>query len=200
MAEVLVEYSDPIAAEDGRSYFARACGAEADNGKWHGWLEFTAAETGEVIRSGRETSQPNRTDTLYWATGLSSVYLEGALDRARHPLARPPARTAPQPRFDEPAPDFVPDAAPGESILNPFTAYRKGEQLLRRQLAALSAWHLANIVRDHGLSDLSPRVLDAMPASDLIEVIVEAVRSRDERAGAPTRDPAPAGRGGRTPR
>ena len=34
------------------------------------------------IATGRETTQPNRTDTEYWATGLSEVYLEGALQRA----------------------------------------------------------------------------------------------------------------------
>ena len=37
--------------------------------------------TGETLRSFRETTQPNLTDLRYWATGLTPVYLEGALER-----------------------------------------------------------------------------------------------------------------------
>ncbi len=180
MAEVLVEFNDVITAEDGTRYAARAVGAEADNGNWHGWLEFTDLKTGQTIRSGRETTQPNRTDTVYWATGLTPVYLEGALERARHPLAKPAARPTPQPHFDEPAPDRIEDPPPVESILNPFSVYRKGEVLLRRQLAALSVWHLVNIVRAYGLSDLTSSALNAMSAQDLIGLIVTAVRVRAE--------------------
>jgi hypothetical protein len=185
MAEVLVEYTDPVRGADGRQYLAQACGAETDNGHWHGWLEFTDTESGRTFRSGRETTQPNRTDSLYWATGLTAVYLEGALERALHPLVKAPARPAPQPHFDEPAPNPAANGSAPESILNPFSVYRKGEALLRRQLAALSAWHLANIIQAHDLSDLSPATLNAMQASDLVELIVAAVQAR--REATPTR-------------
>ena len=178
MAEVLVEYTDVVLAAEGGEYIARACGAPTDSGTWHGWLEFIERSTGEALRSGRETTQPNRTDTVYWATGLTEVYLEGALERALHPLTKVPPRPAPEPIFDEPLPEPVLDGPQPESILNPFSVYRKGEALLRRQLAALSAWHLANIVRAHGLSDLSPAALNAMTATDLIDVIVAAVQVR----------------------
>jgi hypothetical protein len=179
MAEVLVEFNDVITAEDGTQYAARAVGAGGDSGNWHGWLEFTDLATSQTIRSGRETTQPNRTDTVYWATGLTPVYLEGALERARHPLAKPAPRPTPQPQFEEPAPDRI-EGPPPESVLNPFSVYRKGEGLLRRQLAALSAWHLVNIARAYGLSDLPPATLTAMTAQDLIELIVTAVRTRAE--------------------
>lgn len=178
MAEVLVEYTDLVTAADGTQYSAQACGAETDNGHWQGWLEFTAVATGETIRSGRETTQPNRTDTLYWATGLTAVYLEGALERALHPLVRPAPRPAPQPHFDEPAPAAIAEEPAPDSILNPFSVYRKGEALLRRQLGALSVWHLANIIRAHGLSDHSSPALNAMKSSDLIDLIVAAVQAR----------------------
>ena len=180
MAEVLVENTAVVSAEDGTQYFAQACGAEADNGNWHAWLEFTGRETGQTIRSGRETTQPNRADTVYWATGLTAVYLEGALERARHPLTGPPARPRPQPHFDEPAPNLVEGGASTESILNPFSVYLKGEALLRRQLAALSVWHLVNIIRAYGLSDRTSATLNAMTANDLIEVIVAAVQARSD--------------------
>ena len=179
MAEVLVQYSNPVTADDGTIYVARACGGEADNGHWHGWLEFVEQETGAAIRSGRETTQPNRTDTVYWATGLTHVYLEGALARARHPLVRAHPQPLSAPHFSEPAPAMVDESAPPpESILDPFSVYRKGEALLRRQLGALSAWHLVNIVRAHALSEQSSSALNRMTGGELIELIVRAVQLR----------------------
>ena len=180
MAEVLVEYTDLVLAAEGEEYVARACGTETDSGRWQGWIEFTNRRTGEILRSGRETTQPNRTDTLYWATGLSAVYLEGALDRALHPLVRASPRPTPPAAFDEPAPAVLTEPPPIDTVLNPFSVYRKGEVLLRSQLGALSAWHLVNIVRAHGLSDLSPGALNAMTPADLIDLIVGAVRVRME--------------------
>jgi hypothetical protein len=91
MAEVLVDFSDAIRDTDGNTYIARACGAPAPDGKWHGWVEFVSIESGDEIRTGRETTQPNRDHTAYWATGLTPVYLEGALQRALDAAARPVA-------------------------------------------------------------------------------------------------------------
>ena len=178
MAEVLAEYGDIVIGGNGKRYAARACGASVASGQWQGWLEFVETETGEVLRSGRETTQPNRVDTVYWATGLTPVYLEGALERALHPLTRPIARAAPPPAFDGPAPDSVP-APMVESILNPFSVYRKGETLLRRQLAAFSVWHLVNIVRDYQLSDLPAARLNAMSDDELVDLIVDGVKARN---------------------
>lgn len=177
MAEVLAEYSDLVVDQDGKRYIARACGGPVPSGQWQGWIEFVEMATGHALRSGRETTQPNRMDTVYWATGLTPVYLEGALRRALHPLIRPLARPAAAPAFDGPAPDSVAESPRVESILNPFSVYRKGEALLRRQLSAFSVWHLVNIVLDYRLSDLPEAALNAMTSSDLIELIVAAVRS-----------------------
>ncbi len=93
MAEVLVEYSDVVISAGTSRYVARACGTAVASGRWQGWLEFIDVDTGDAVRSPRETTQPNRTDTIYWATGLTPVYLEGALQRALHPTFR--ARAAP---------------------------------------------------------------------------------------------------------
>ena len=180
MAEVLVEYSDVVITSGTRRYRAQACGAEVPSGQWQGWLEFIDVESGDAVRSPRETTQPNRVDTVYWATGLTAVYLEGALRRALHPSVRPRPRDQATPVFDEPAPDLPPETAAPDSILNPFSVYRKGEALLRRQLGAFSVWHLVNIVRDHRLSDLPAAALNAMTAPDLIELIVTAVRLRND--------------------
>lgn len=156
MAETFLQFPRPIAAPDGTLYEARACGSALSGNTWQGWIEFVPVDGGEPIRSPRETTQPNRTDTEYWATGLTDVYLEGALRRAlERPL--PVAPASPQPSmFSRPAPSTVPAAADAAatSILNPFSVYEKGEALLRRQFAALSAWHLVNIAREYELSDL----------------------------------------------
>jgi hypothetical protein len=186
VAEVLAEYPAPIRADNGVSYIARVCGTQADDGLWQGWIEFVPLDgDGPVLRTPRETTQPNRIDTEYWATGLTPVYLEGALWRALNPL---PARTPapkPEPAYDGPAPDFADARAPRprESVLNPFSVYQKGEELLRRQLTALSAWHLANIVRAYDLlpADVD---LDRLTQPVLVELIVSGVK---RRADAPAK-------------
>jgi hypothetical protein len=177
MAEVLVEFSDSITDSDGITYTARACGSEADNGHWQGWIEFTPVDGGAPIRSGRETTQPNRTDALYWATGLTHVYLEGALQRALNPLVVRQRTPLGPPAYAEPAPDTIRGPA-GDSIMNPFSVYRKGEILLRQQLRALSAWHLVNIIQAHDLSEMNQDELNRLSAAALSELIVDAVRSR----------------------
>ncbi len=173
MAEVLVQFTDPVFDDDGRRYVARACGNEMPDGRWQGWVEFVSDE-GEAVRSSRETTQPNRQDTEYWATGLTQVYLEGALRRALKPLRLPPEPVIPPPVFDEPVSIEAPP--PTESILNPFSVYRKGEPLLRSQLAALSSWHLVNIARAHRLTEADGATLRRLSAAALIELIVTGVR------------------------
>lgn len=174
MAEVLVEFTDAITSEDGKNYTARACGSEMPDGRWQGWIEFIPIGDGEPVRSSRETTQPNRRDTEYWATGLTYVYLEGALHRALKPLVRPTAPDIAPPVFDGPAPAH---AAPATgSVLDPFSVYRKGEALLRRQLSALAGWHLVNIIRHYELSDQDPALLNAQEPAQLVEMIIDAVR------------------------
>jgi hypothetical protein len=106
VAEVLVEFDESVIAEDGTTYTARACGGEMPDGKWQGWIEFVPA-IGDPIRSARETTQPNRRDTEYWATGLTPVYLQGSLKRTLNPTVRPVARPIDAPFFDGPAAPFV---------------------------------------------------------------------------------------------
>ena len=95
------------------------------DGKWHGWIEFVPLGDGEPIRSARETTQPNRQDTLYWATGLTPVYLEGALRRTLRPIARAVAPPRERPFFDAPAEPFVIEASGTEAVIDPFSVYQK---------------------------------------------------------------------------
>lgn len=177
MAEVLVEFSEPVIRGDGKSYIARACGDEMPDGMWQGWIEFIPVGAGEPVRSGRETTQPNRVDTEYWATGLTPVFLEGSLARALNPIRRPPTRQPESPIFDTPAGPIRSGPLANESVLDPFSVYRKGEALLRRQLSAMSGWHLVNIITAYNLSDADPAVLQAQGPVELVELIIDAVRS-----------------------
>ncbi len=178
MAEVLLEYADAVTAGDGRQYKARACGDEV-RGTWQGWIEFLPIGDGEPIRSARETTQPNRQDTVYWATGLTPVYLEGALRRAERPMVRQATAEPVPPIFDQPADGFVVRGNDVDAVLDPFSAiYRHGEPLLRRQLSALAGWHLVNIVRKYDLSDENPARLATREPAQLVELIVAAVRAK----------------------
>jgi len=177
MAEVFVEYSEPVIAKGGRTFMARACGADMDASRWQGWIEFVPIDGGAVLKSGRETTQPNRTDTAYWATGLTRIYLEGALERALNPLRVPSSVSFP-PQVDGAWRETAGPMHPRQSVLNPFSIYRKGESLLRNQLSALSGWHLVNIVEAYGLSEQRLPELEIMPEPVLVELIVSAVHKR----------------------
>lgn len=186
MAEVFVEFMEPVRAEDGNEYLARACGAEDEKTDlWQGWIEFTRIPDGEVERSRRETTQPNRQDLAYWATGLTPVYLEGALHRTLTPRVVVEPLPVPAPAFDGPAPEAIVSGSGSNSVLNPFSVYRKGETLLRRQLAAFSTWHLVNIIRAHDLSEQDSESLDALSDAELVELIVAAVRAQAESPATP---------------
>lgn len=180
MAEVFVEFTDPILDDAGNPYTAQACGREAPDGMWEGWIEFIPRIDGDVLRSGRETTQPNRQDLMYWATGLTAVYLEGALHRAQNPRVPPPPPEPVEPVFEGPSPEPAVAPSATHSVLNPFSVYRKGEALLRRQLAAFSGWHLVNIIRAHHLSEQTNEELALLNDDELIELIVAAVRVGSE--------------------
>jgi len=84
MDDLVHEYTSDITDADGHAYNARAMGRQRRGGTvWEGWLEFSPlGGRGIVRRSAVETTQPNREALAYWATGIESVYLEGALERA----------------------------------------------------------------------------------------------------------------------
>jgi hypothetical protein len=180
MAHVILTYQTTLATPEGRTYRPRACGRPRDDGTWEGWLEFLPNDASEVVRSARETTQPNLADLEYWATGLTPIYLEGALARAlASPLQAAPAPVLETPVYDGPAPMM---AAAAESpvvapVLDPFSVYAKGESLLLQQLQALSPRHLRQIVRGYQLAtdDVD---LEVLGERELIALIMAGVRTR----------------------
>jgi len=128
-------------------------------------MEFDRADGTPTLRTRRETTQPNLADLEHWATGLTPVYLHGALRRARPDGDAAPVRP--------PGPGTVAIGPVRGAVLDPFSVYRKGEDLLRRQLAALSRDHLLAIVRAYDLHDGD--VAGGLTAAELIALIVRRV-------------------------
>src|SRR6188472_1658429 len=103
MSEILMTYAEPVSDPQG-TYVARAVGRQASDGMWEGWIEFVpAGGSSDVIVSGVESRQPAREHLAYWSTGLTPVFLEGALHRARNPITVR-VRTEPVPFSEAPAP------------------------------------------------------------------------------------------------
>jgi hypothetical protein len=84
VAELIHEHSTSVQGEDGTTYVVRVWADRRRDGTWEGWLEFDPADVSkDVLRTGRETSQPNRAAVDYWASGLEPVYMDGAFARAQ---------------------------------------------------------------------------------------------------------------------
>ena len=177
MSEILMTYAEPVRDPQG-TYVARAVGRQGDDGMWEGWIEFVPVNGGsDVIVSGLESRQPAREHLAYWSTGLTPVYLEGALHRARNPITVR-VRTEPVPFSDAPAPRPVREVvtpAPGpEPVLDPFEIGARNLDVLRQELTALNRPRLLNIIDAY---DLNPAREDVSWMTDrqLVHFIVVAV-------------------------
>ncbi len=184
MAEVIAQFTELVRMESGRTWIARVCGEEQPGGTWHGWIEFIENGGDSVLRTDRETTQPNRDDLEYWASGLSSEYLGSALERAATPR-EPRPRSEILPPQAPPPPARRPGAAEERrspaAVLDPFSVYAQGESVLSRELGALSEDHLRNIVRVYGLND--GRALSTATHAELVVLILSGVRGRVRTAG-----------------
>jgi hypothetical protein len=152
-------------------YQPQAVGRLADDGMWEGWLEFFPTDgSGEVIVSSVESRQPEREHLVYWSTGLSPVYLEGALARARRAVTVH-VRTVDAPYSSAPTPRPVTVARSARSVpepvLDPFEIGGRSLDLPR----------LLNII---AAFDLNPSDEDPGWMSDhqLAHFIVVAVEMR----------------------
>lgn len=85
VGELIQEYAEPLQGSDGQLYLPRVYGAQRLDGTWIGWLQFAAIGGEAILRTNRETTQPNRAALAYWASRLQPSYLEGAFNRARRP-------------------------------------------------------------------------------------------------------------------
>ena len=184
MAEVLASFTTPV-RDSSVSYFARAVGRLAPDRRWEGWLEFVPADGGsDVLVSPVESRQPERQFLAYWASGLTPVYLEGALRRARNPL------TVRVPVIDEPASDqpatrrvvaqrIIPKPEP---VLDPFVIGERSLDVLQQELTALNRPRLLTIISAYSLAgDADPSQLSDRQLVGLIVAAVERTQSQRSR-------------------
>ena len=78
----VLRFDSLVAAPDGDLYSALVYATERSDHGWDAWLVFLPVTGGRALPTDRESTQPNLPAVTYWATGLSHVYLEGALMRA----------------------------------------------------------------------------------------------------------------------
>jgi len=178
MAEVLRAIDDPI-RDDSGEYHARVVARLAKDGMWEGWLEFVPLEgrSGTLV-SAVESRQPELKHLEYWALGLSSVYAEGALQRARRParvrthVVETPASQAPAPHILAKPPRFVGT----EPVLDPFEVGSHSLDILAQELRALGRARLQNIIVAYELN-AGGHELQQLTDAQLITVIVVAVET-----------------------
>lgn len=88
MSELIQRYEPRLHDDNGVTYTVTAWAEETLQGTWEGWLEFYPTDNRNLIlRTQRETTQPNRPAVEYWASGLEPIYFEGAFERT-HPASR----------------------------------------------------------------------------------------------------------------
>jgi hypothetical protein len=78
------QHGDYITAENGGRYVAQVYAEQADDGMWQAWCVFfpDGKQVSDPLATDRETTQSSYDGVRYWASGLTHVYYEGALDRA----------------------------------------------------------------------------------------------------------------------
>ncbi len=177
MSEVLRSFDQPILDNSGE-YHARVVGRLADDGMWEGWLEFVPQSGRNALISPVESRQPEREHLDYWASGLSVVYAEGALLRARRPrrlqtqVVETAASEAPAPRRTATSPRF----AGTTPILDPFEVGSHSLDILAQELGAIGRARLVNIIvayeLNHGGGDLGQ-----LTVAQLIALIVDEVKA-----------------------
>lgn len=191
MAEVLMKFAPPLTDDTGITFTVQVCGRVGEDRLWEGWIEFAPQDGGTPLRTPRETKQSDRNDIEYWASGLTVAYLEGALARARRSSTPGPpvGSTDAVPEHDRPAPPAAPSNAPlpdasariptpSNAVLDPFTVYAQGEDVLWKELNALDGGHLRNIIRSYALGKELELDLVAADRRTLADAIVAAVRDR----------------------
>ena len=88
MTEVILETAQQVESPTGVRYQAQVHGQQRRDGTWEGWIAFVPRPgAGSILRTARETTQPNRQALIYWASGLESVYYDGAFARPRGDVA-----------------------------------------------------------------------------------------------------------------
>jgi hypothetical protein len=83
MTELIRRLHDTVFSPGG-AFSPCVMARDRGDGSWEGWLEFTPGADATIrFATGIETHQHDRVAVERWASGLTRVYAEGALARAR---------------------------------------------------------------------------------------------------------------------
>lgn len=134
MQTPLQEFEQRITGADGERYSVHLYGRSRPADTWQGWLVYVRERDNRRFATPVETTQPNAEAIVYWGSGLTETYLDGALQRALNP----PAAVAPAPT----APfDLI-----EQGVMLIFQRLREGRVLVQRVLDELP-FSNADIVR-----------------------------------------------------
>jgi hypothetical protein len=99
MERLLQEFEQPVRDAAGTLYKVYLYGRSRPGDTWQGWLVFERLSDGTRFPTGVETTQSSAEAILYWATGLTDAYFDGAFARAvTSPVTTDPTPIAvPQP-------------------------------------------------------------------------------------------------------
>jgi hypothetical protein len=82
-SQLIRQHSETVQDALGNLYDVFIYGEQRRDGTWEGWIEFVPLNAAlPSRRTERETTQPDISALEYWATGLESMYLAGAFERA----------------------------------------------------------------------------------------------------------------------
>ena len=98
--ERLLQFERLITDTTGTTYNIYVYGRSRPSDTWQGWLVFERTTDGKRYSTDVETTQPNAQAIVYWATGLTDTYFDGALQRAQMPIERDTPDLAPEPLVD----------------------------------------------------------------------------------------------------
>lgn len=157
MDQLLQEFETPVRDRHGNLYRVYLYGRSRPGDTWQGWLVF---ENGaQRLSTPVETTQPNAEAVLYWATGLTDAYFDGALERARN--GRPA--------------DPTPIATPEPLVSGDHETHRRRLEALELEILAL--------FRRHGLARLHTQTLfNELPHAHAD--IVRALENLEKQRGA----------------
>src|SRR5262245_14034366 len=172
MVHFVMQYAQVLVAPDHKEYVVRVYAATHAQGQWDGWFVFFPLRGGREFATDRETTQNSLGAVSYWATGISTVYLEGALQRARALL--PETRLARRAQHAE-----------QEEALARAEAAAYAQAAVAARLEALDA---ARRRREAEEQLMAERAAAARMAADLHERAADAARAEAREAERRRRD------------
>jgi hypothetical protein len=172
MQMLLQEFERHLTGSDGDDYVVLVYGRSRPGDTWQGWLVFVRQRDNRRFATPVETTQPNAEAVVYWSSGLTETYFDGALQRALAPEAVTPQPPAPLTNIEQ-------------GILAIFQRLRQPRVLIQRILDELPFSH-AEVIR--AIEDLQGQqrlvVRSTEEGNDWLSLTVEgmiAARANDLR-------------------